>query len=300
MSPLVPAASPLLSPDGESYWNGSAWVSLLSADGTQRWNGKQWLPRTHPAAEVAPAAALASQPSATDRPSWLAAGVSMPESIFRDTRVASDVAPPATAVQVALAPVVGPSYLGPPPAPGKPMKRAWIIGGGIAVVLLIAFAAYGAIQVLHPYAYLKVTGANSVGEFAAEQNYDAVYSRDAAKIQADSIPYAATSTSPGVCNKGGTKQGCYDTDQMVIGDFRLMITDLGRLATPPRFKQADSDLRAGLQLSIDGFSLRDQAIASTDPNASFAASNQKLQEALTALHQANNEFPTDNAPQPKF
>jgi hypothetical protein len=186
------------------------------------------------------------------------------------------------------------------PAVGRPIKRAWIIGGAIVGVVVMALAAYVAIQVLHPYAYLKVTGANSVAEFAAEQNYDAAYSRDAAKIQADSIPYAPTSTTPGVCNKGGTKQGCYDTDQKVIGDFRLMMTDLGRLTVPPRFKQADTDLRTGLQLSIDGFSLRDQAIASTDPSASFTASNQKLQEALTMLHQANNEFPADNAPQPKF
>ena len=224
----------------------------------------------------------------------------MPESVSRDASVVADVFPPADMAPIASPPAAGQSYLAPLPAAGQPLKRSWIIVGAIAAVVVMALGAYVAIQVLHPYAYLKVTGANSVAEFAAEQNYDAAYSRDAAKIQADSIPYTPTSTTPGVCNRGGTKQSCYDTDQMVIGDFRLMLTDLGRLSTPPRFKQADSDLRAGLQLSIDGLSLRDQAIASSDPNASFTASNQKLQEALTTLHLANNEFPADNAPQPKF
>ena len=79
-----------------------------------------------------------------------------------------------------------------------------------------------------------------------------------------------------------------------------MVNELSRLTVPPRFTKGDADLRRGLQLSIDGFALRDQAIASTDPNASFTASNQKLQEALVALHLANSEFPADNAPQPKF
>lgn len=275
-------------------------MSLLSADGTQLWDGKKWLARNHPAAAVASAPAPLAQPAASDRPSWLAAGVSMPESVSSDTSVVVEVVPLAAAAPVAPPPALGSSPVAPMSPSGQPIKKAWIIGGAIAAVVIMALGVFVAIQVLHPYAYLKVTGANSVAEFAAEQNYDAAYSRDAAKIQADSIPYAPTSLTPGVCNKGGTKQGCYDTDQKVIGDFRLMARDLGQLTVPPRFKQADTDLRAGLQLSIDGLNLRDQAIASTDPNSSFVASNQKLQEALTMLHQANNEFPTDNAPQPKF
>jgi hypothetical protein len=300
LNTLTQTSPPQLSPNGESYWNGSAWVSLLSADGTQLWDGKKWLPRIHPAVEVAPAEAALAQPVASDRPSWLAAGVSMPDSVSSDTPVVVGVVSTAAAAPVAPPPGVGPSYVAPMPAGGQRIKMAWIIGGAIAAVAALPLGVFVAIQVFHPYAYLKVTGANSVADFAAEQNYDATYSRDAAKIQADSIPYAPTSTTPGVCNKGGTKQGCYDTDQKAMGDFRLMMRDLGQLAVPPRFKQADTDLRAGLQLSIDGLSLRDQAIASTDPSASFTASNQKLQEALTMLHQANNEFPADNAPQPKF
>jgi hypothetical protein len=300
LSPLAQASSPQLSPNGEFYWSGTAWVSLLSEDGTQRWDGKQWVPRNLQPAQVAPAPAPASELAPSDRPSWLAAGVSMPESVSRDIPVPAAVAVPVAAVPIASPPAGSPAPIGPTPAPGRPMRKTWIAGGAIAFVALMALAAYGAIQVIHPYAYIKVTGANSVAEFAAEQKYDAVYSHDAAKIQVDSQPYNATSTSPGVCNKGGTAQACYETDQKLIGDFRLMMTDLGRLTPPPRFKQADSDLRAGLQLSIDGIGLRDQAIASNDPNASFAASNQQLQEALTALHLANKEFPADNAPQPKF
>ena len=302
MSPLAQASSPQLSPDGEFYWSGTAWVSLLSADGTRRWDGKQWVPRNLSAAQPAPVPAPARPLAlpASDRPSWLAAGVAIPESVSRDITVPAAVTVPVVVVPIAPPPAVSPAPIGPPPAQGRAINKTWIAGGAIAFVALMALAGYGAIQVLHPYAYIKVTGANSAADFAAEQKYDAVYSRDAAKIQVDSVPYNATSTSSGVCNKGGTAQACYDTDQKLIGDFRLMITDLGRTAPPPRFKQADYDLRTGLQLSIDGFTLRDQAIASNDPNASFAASNQKLQEALTELHQANNEFPADNAPQPKF
>jgi hypothetical protein len=270
-------------------------VSLLSADGKQRWDGKKWMPRT----PVAQAVSTAHSPAA-ERPSWLAAGVSMPESVFREIPVPLADAPRDLPVSAAPPIAVVPAFVGVPAAPGRSINKLWILGGAALAVLLMALVAYGAVQVLHPYAYIKVTGANSVAEFAAEQNYNTVYARDVAAINTDGAPYTGTSTTPGVCSTGGTKQGCYDTDQKVIRDVRAMLADLGRLAVPPRFKQGDSDLRAGLQLNVDAITLRDQAIASNVAGASLGPANQKGQQALDLLHKASTEFPADNAPQPKF
>jgi hypothetical protein len=241
------SASPALSPDGQWYWNGSAWASLLSADGSQRWNGGAWVARDHTTAGGP------TQPS--------------PQA----------------------------------PVAGRPINKAWLLAGGGAIALLF-FGSIVTTQFIHLHAYLKpvVTGAATATDFAAEQTYGAVYKHDVLAIQADTVPYTPTSTTPGVCNKGGTKQGCYDTDQKVVRDLRSMQADLGRLTVPPRFKKADSDLRAGLKLNIDGLLLRDQAIASNDPNATFGPSNQMLQQAVDQLHKAYTEFPTDNAPQPKL
>ena len=253
------------------------------------------MPRT-PVAQVAP---IAQSPVA-DRPSWLAAGVSMPESLSREIPAPVAAALPVPPVSAAPPPATVPAYMGAPAVPGRPINKLWILGGGVIAVLLMALVAYGAIQVLHPYAYVKVTGANSVADFTAEQNYNNVYARDVAAVNLDGAPYTGTTMKPGVCSAGGTKQGCYDTDQKVIRDVRAMLTDLGRLTVPPRFKQGDLDLRAGLQLNIDALTLRDQAIGSNDPNTSLGPANQKGQQALDLLHKASSEFPADNAPQPKF
>ena len=163
------------------------------------------------------------------------------------------------------------------------------------MVALVALSAL-AVNVLHITA--KVTNASTAADFVNEQRYNDVYQRDLTTIQTAAVPFAATATTPGVCGKGGTKQGCFDTGEKVIVDLRAMLTDLSRVSVPPRYLKADADLRKGLQLDIDALTLRDQAIATKDPNASFDASNQKGQQADALLHQAYGEFPADNAPKP--
>jgi hypothetical protein len=185
------------------------------------------------------------------------------------------------------------------PAKGGIRWPLLIVGG--AVLLAAAFLVIaGAYFVLHISSSVKVTGAASVTDMVNEQSYNTAYQRDVLKIQADTVPYAATASSPGVCNKGGTKQGCYDTDQKVMGDLKVMLTDLGKLTVPPRFNKANTDLRQGLQVLIDGLNLRDKVIAGGDPSASLDPSNQKLQEATDLQHKAYLEFPADNAPLPKL
>jgi hypothetical protein len=174
-----------------------------------------------------------------------------------------------------------------------------IVGGAVllAAVLLVIVGAY---FVLHIASSVKITGAASITDMANEQSYNTAYQQDVLRIQADTVPYAATATSPGVCNKGGTKQGCYDTDQKVVVDLKVMLTDLGKLTVPPRFSRANTDLRQGLQILIDGLTLRDQVIAGSDPSASLDPSNQKLKAATDLQHEAYLEFPADNAPLPKL
>ena len=37
-----------LSPDGTTYWNGTAWLSTLAPDSQTRWNGTAWAPVAPP------------------------------------------------------------------------------------------------------------------------------------------------------------------------------------------------------------------------------------------------------------
>src|SRR5258707_946083 len=80
---------------------------------------------------------------------------------------------------------------------------------------------------------VRVTGANTVQEFAAEDHYRAAYHQGIAALQADLLAFAPTATSPGVCNKGGSKQGCYDGDLVVVADLKQLLALLGNLTVPP-------------------------------------------------------------------
>jgi hypothetical protein len=145
---------------------------------------------------------------------------------------------------------------------------------------------------------VRQTGANSAEDLQKEDNYRAVWEKDVTTLRLDSAPLTPNDSSPGVCNKGGTKQGCYDTDERLIADITKLLAHLSALPVPPRFSKADALIRQGFQSDADGLKLRDEVLAGSDPNASFGPSNAKLREALDLLTQGYNAFPADNRPAP--
>src|SRR4051794_15031603 len=106
-------------------------------------------------------------------------------------------------------------------------------GRGSAFVLTIAAAA-----VLAGCVSVNVTSAATVEDFRAEQSYGAVYAGQMTKIASDLDAFKPSAANPGVCNQGGTKQGCYDADLVLIADFQALVASLEATPVPPRFVEA--------------------------------------------------------------
>jgi hypothetical protein len=164
---------------------------------------------------------------------------------------------------------------------GRPFAAVWV-----ACLLILA----GCVTV-------RTTGAESVDDFAAEEQYKAVYSARMTAVAVDGKLFAPTGSSPGVCNVGGSKQGCYDADTTMIQDLQAMLDALETTAVPPRFAQADELLKEALAGNIRGLQLRNQAIADSD-NTVWKEHAVALEQALSTYQRAYEAFPADNRPRP--
>lgn len=110
-------------------------------------------------------------------------------------------------------------------------------------------------------------------------------------------PLMAAGSSPGVCNAGGVKQGCYDVDTRLIEDLKSILASLEAVPTPPRYVNADALLTQGLNENIKALELRNQAIAQND-QAAWDQHTKLLKSAIDHLQQAYEAYPSDNRPNP--
>ena len=140
-----------------------------------------------------------------------------------------------------------------------------------------------------------VNGAASVEDLAAENAYIAIYMQHMTQVASDLQAFAASGNNPGVCNIGGTKQGCYDADARVIADFTAMQSALAAAKVPPRFVDADQKLRDALAKNIKGLDLRNQGIA-TSSDALWQQGQQLLAGVEADWTAAYAAFPADNRP----
>lgn len=145
--------------------------------------------------------------------------------------------------------------------------------------------------------YTRTTGAETVEDLQAEDRYKAVYAEHMDRLRQDFKLLAPTATSPGVCNIGGTKQGCYDADVKIISSLQEMLEALEETQVPPRYEPADALLKEALDLNIRALELRNQGIAQND-DAAFQEHREVMEEALAQWAEAYAAFPTDNPPQP--
>lgn len=161
---------------------------------------------------------------------------------------------------------------------------ARLISAGLLAVTLMGCLSFG----------IKTSGAATVEDLAAENNYKATYAQTAAVIASDEEPMKPTASSPGVCNKGGTKQGCHDTDSRIITDLNAQLAALNSIRVPPRFVDGDKLLRDSISLQIQGLTLRNHAIEGIG-DGSLGPSNDKLQQADSVMSSALAAFPSDNS-----
>jgi hypothetical protein len=123
-----------------------------------------------------------------------------------------------------------------------------------------------------------------------ESKYDALWSADWRTIAIGQRPLQASASSPGACNIGGSKQGCYDADVRLIADFRKLGSDLSGSVVPSEFTRANATLHRCIVDDIRGLSDRDAAIASQNPNATFSRSNKELELGQRTCEQALSEY----------
>jgi hypothetical protein len=139
------------------------------------------------------------------------------------------------------------------------------------------------------------TGAASVEDLQAENAYVAVYMDHMTKLRTSNKAFAPSGANPGVCNKGGNQQACFDADVQAINNLKAMLSALKATSVPPRFVEADRLLRDAVTKDMNGLVLRNQAIALSD-NALWKQHAQALQDAQVAWSAAYDAFPADNRP----
>jgi hypothetical protein len=167
-------------------------------------------------------------------------------------------------------------------------SRAWAILGSLLILGLLVIA--GCVSV-------RTTGASSVKDLQAEDVYNAAYATHITKVHADSLVLQPTASTPGVCNRGGTKQGCFDADAVLIRDLRETLDALAATDIPPRYLEPDRLLRQAISEDIRGLELRNKAIAEND-DAAWTEHKIVLDQAIADLKEAHLAFPADNRPAP--
>jgi hypothetical protein len=145
---------------------------------------------------------------------------------------------------------------------------------------------------------VRTTGADTVADFQGEDQYKVVYAQQMSKFQGDLRLLEPAGSNPGVCNAGGSQQGCYDVDATLIVDLRSTLDALSATSVPPRFVAADKLLAEALSQNIRALELRNQAIAKKD-NAAWTQHKSVLADALALYQKSYEAFPEDNRPVPR-
>jgi hypothetical protein len=141
-------------------------------------------------------------------------------------------------------------------------------------------------------------GVTTLEQHQAEARYKVTYAEHAKTIHQDlQRLFAPTANNPGVCNVGGTKQGCYDADLNAIADCQAMLLALEAVPVPDRYVEGDRLLRNAITENIRALKLRNQAIAQSD-DAIWAEHQSALNRAVELYRQAYEAFPADNRPEP--
>jgi len=122
-------------------------------------------------------------------------------------------------------------------------------------------------------------------------------------VERDSAPYIPTSTSPGVCNRGGVKTECYETDSHVAVDLARLYESLKGVSVPSQYRSADTETLQAIKIYIHALSLRMHSLEAgpyteAERDAWFTEAKTLMIEANTLAQHAYASFPQWARPTP--
>jgi hypothetical protein len=130
-----------------------------------------------------------------------------------------------------------------------------------------------------------------------DADYKAAWSAGWTSVDAAATPWIPSNSSPGVCNIGGDKQACADTDQQVSATFGDLLAKLNGAQVPSEFATANSNIVQGITLSIQGLNERDTSLIKDD-QALFTQARSDLMQAENLLRLGYSQFPAFDLPTP--
>jgi hypothetical protein len=118
--------------------------------------------------------------------------------------------------------------------------------------------------------------------------YRATWKRSWEQIQRDELPYAATTTSPGACNIGSSKQACVDADRTVAADLRRLQEALGSVDVPSPYRRATTLTLQAISHDLRGLNLRIRSLSAG--NWTLAQRNEWFRQSKAELLAASDTF----------
>lgn len=148
-----------------------------------------------------------------------------------------------------------------------------------------------------------VSASVTAGPVSNAAAYRAAWQREWDAVGQEEVPYIPTASSPGVCNKGGVKTECYETDRRV----GLSVT---HLAATLREVKVPAEYRAGTALTLEalsewalGLRLRMAALEAGHSEAEreewWRQSKIAMVESVKLLARAYAAFPASSRPLPQ-
>jgi hypothetical protein len=138
---------------------------------------------------------------------------------------------------------------------------------------------------------------------SGDAGYRAAWQRGWSAVRRAETPYIATATSPGVCNKGGTKISCFNTDGRVGASLQRLAGDLRRVHVPSRYQWGNALTLRAISVDLEGLTLRMDALRAgpytlKQRNGWFRESKVRMSVAGALLQRAYSAFPRGTRPAP--
>jgi len=133
--------------------------------------------------------------------------------------------------------------------------------------------------------------------------YLAAWNRGWTAVERDSTPYIPTTSSSGVCNRGGMKAECHETDSRVAADLVRLSESLRSVPVPAQYSSAATQTLRAITTEIHGLGLRMHSLEAgnyteTERDAWFTQSKALMTEANTLAQHAYASFPQWARPAP--
>jgi hypothetical protein len=137
----------------------------------------------------------------------------------------------------------------------------------------------------------------SAGVISNNGPYLAAWSKGWTTVERESAPYIPTATSPGACNRGSTKEACFETDLHVAQAIGRLGETLSHISVPAPYETANAEMLHAMRVHLQGLRLRMHSFEAgnytaaerdawfTESKALIAASNTLAQKAYASFPQ---------------